>query len=219
MRLMTRPSRTLSRHRAHRPLVLVLVLVLATVLTQAVRGAPAAFLACVDYHCDRQRPVALDAAAWHQIASQFLDNEGAPAERLNIAHAIALMERLVGQRTGTWQDQPRNSAGTGQTGQLDCIAESINTTTYLRLLEAAGLVRWHSVEKRTKRQRWLVAIHWTAVIRAKDTDLQFAVDSWYGANGALPLVQPLSDWRAGLPAPQVAERRAADRANPAVSRR
>jgi hypothetical protein len=215
MRFVTHPSRTSLRLRTHRPLALAL----ATVLTQAVQGGPAVFEACVDYHCDRQRPVALDAGAWHQIASQFPDNSSAPDERVNIAHAIALMERLVGQRTGTWQDQPRNSAGTGQTGQLDCIAESINTTTYLHLLEEAKLIRWHSVEKRTKRQRWLVAIHWTAVIRAKDTGRQFAVDSWYGANGALPLVQPLNDWRAGLPAPQLAARGAAGRASPAVSRR
>jgi hypothetical protein len=215
MRFMTCPSRASPRLRARRPLALAL----ATVLTQTVQGAPAVFEACVDYHCDRQRPVALNAVAWQQIASQFADNSSAPDERVNIAHAIALMERLVGQRTGTWQDRPRNSAGTGQTGQLDCIAESINTTTYLRLLEQAGLLRWHSVEKRIKRQRWLVAIHWTAVIRAKGTDLRYAVDSWYGDNGARPLVQLLSDWRAGLPpAPAVAEQHE-DRASLAVKRR
>jgi hypothetical protein len=161
----------------------------------------------------------LDEPSWRRVARLFVDSGNAQAERVNIARGIALMERLVGRRTGTWQDRPRNSAGTGQTGQLDCIAESINTTTYLRLLEQAGLLRWHSVEKRIKRQRWLVAIHWTAVIRAKGTDLRYAVDSWYGDNGARPLVQLLSDWRAGLPpAPAVAEQHE-DRASLAVKRR
>ena len=170
-------------------------------------GAPGLIEACVDYHCDRRRPVVLDAAAWRQLGDLFRHAESAAVERANIARGIGLLEQLVGRRTGTWQDRPRNSAGDGQTGQLDCIAESINTTTYLRLLEQAGLLRWHRVEARTKRQRWLVAIHWTAVIRASDTDTLYAVDSWYRANGEPPLVQPLDDWRKGLPPAQLTVRR------------
>ena len=214
MRHMNRPPPTPSRRWVLWPLTLAL----AAQCTPAAQGTPIKFEACVDYHCDRQRPVVLDEPSWQQVVGLFIDSDSARAERVNIARGIALMERLVGQRTGTWQDRPRNSAGTGQTGQLDCIAESINTTTYLRLLEQAGLLRWHSVEKRIKRQRWLVAIHWTAVIRAEDTDLRYAVDSWYGDNGALPLVQPLSDWREGLPAAQLPVHHE-DRASLAVKRR
>ena len=212
---MNRASPTNSRPRVLRRLTLALAMLCAP----AAQSTPGMFEACVDYHCDRQRPVVLDEPSWRRVARLFVDSGNAQAERVNIARGIALMERLVGRRTGTWQDRPRNSAGTGQTGQLDCIAESINTTTYLRLLEQAGLLRWHSVEKRIKRQRWLVAIHWTAVIRAQGTDLRYAVDSWYGDNGARPLVQLLSDWRAGLPpAPAVAEQHE-DRASLAVKRR
>ena len=215
MRRMNRAFSTTSRPRV----LWRLTLVLTTLLVPAAQSQPVVFEACVDYHCDRQRPVMLDEPTWQRVASLFLVNDSAQTERANIARGIALMERLVGQQTGTWQDRPRNSAGTGQTGQLDCIAESINTTTYLRLLEQAGLLRWHSVEQRIKRQRWLVAIHWTAVIRATDTDLRYAVDSWYGDNGTPPLVQLLSDWRAALPAPPAEAEHHRDRANLAVKRR
>ncbi len=215
MRLMNRAFPTTSRPRV----LWRLALALATLCAPAAQGNPGMFEACVDYHCDRLRPVVLDEPSWQRVASLFVDSDSAQAERANIARGIALMERLVGQRTGTWQDRPRNSAGTGQTGQLDCIAESIDTTTYLRLLEQAGLLRWHSVEQPIKRQRWLVAIHWTAVIRVTDTGLRYAVDSWYGDNGTRPLVQLLSDWRAGLPAAPAEAEHHGDRASLAVKRR
>ena len=35
--------------------------------------------------------------------------------------------------------------------QMDCIDESTNSTTYLRILAGAGLLRWHRVEARVTR--------------------------------------------------------------------
>lgn len=174
---------------------------LATMPTQAAPETAAAetLEVCVDYHCDLHEPVRLDAAAWDAITAPLRGSDGPAAERAAIRRAIALMEERVGALTGTWRDRAGNDADNGERGQLDCIAESLNTTTYLGLFEDAGLLRWHRVEARRKRQRWLFAVHWTAVISEIDSGVRYAVDSWYGANGALPLLQPLPQWERGTP--------------------
>ncbi|MCB1786149.1 MAG: hypothetical protein KDJ33_07860 [Gammaproteobacteria bacterium] len=164
-------------------------------------SAGARFDACIDYHCDMRQTVALDDRTWRGIVAPLRSDGDAAAERTAIAESIARMEREVGRQTGTWRDRPRNDADNGEPGQLDCIAESTNTTTYLRMLEHAGLLRWHVVEERLKRQRWVFAVHWTAVIRDTHSGERFAVDAWYGGNGTPPFVQPLQDWRAGIEPP------------------
>ena len=88
-------------------------------------------------------------------------------------------------------------AGAGQPGQLDCISESRNTTTYLRLLEAEGLLQWHTVEERQVRHPLIFNVHWSAVIRERTSGERFAVDSWFLDNGKPPFIQPLEDWLSG----------------------
>lgn len=160
-------------------------------------GAPPPFPACIDYHCDRLHHVQLDEAQWGHITGVLTRSNDPARERHAIRTAIALLEQHVGERTGTWRDLARNRAGAGLAGQLDCIAESRNTSTYLRLLQDHDLLRWHQVEQAEKRQRWIFSIHWTAVIRETTTGQRYAVDSWYLDNGQPPYVQPLDDWRHG----------------------
>jgi hypothetical protein len=161
------------------------------------REAPPAFSTCTDFHCDVTAPVRLTGAQWRQVSGLFR-SPGTPAgEREAIRRAVARLETLTGETTGTWRDRGRNDLLHGRAGQLDCIAESRNTTTYLRLLERAGLLHWHSVEDRALRRRWLVSDHWTAVIREREGGRRFAVDSWYRDNGEPPCIQPLADWRDG----------------------
>jgi hypothetical protein len=160
--------------------------------------APPPFQVCTDFHCDRTVPATLTAAQWQQVRALFRAPSNTPAqERAAIRGAIALLEELTGRSTGTWRDRGRNDLLDGRRGQLDCIAESKNTTTYLRLLERAGLLRWHRVEHRALRRRWLVSNHWSAVIREYPGEARFAVDSWYRDNGDPPCIQPLAQWRKG----------------------
>jgi hypothetical protein len=165
--------------------------------TAPAAATPAPFPACLDYHCDRQQQVQLSAANWHTVRQLFAPDRDPAQERTAIREAIALLERQVGQLTGTWRDLGANAAGAGLPGQLDCIAESRNTTTYLQLLAADGLLRWHRVGERVRRQRWIFAIHWTAVIRDLTDDREYAVDSWPLDNGQPPFVQALEAWRRG----------------------
>jgi len=182
------------RVRRCRPTVALLLPVIAALPAYGL-DAPPPFSVCVDFHCRTTAQVALSGAQWQRVGARFQSLATAGAEREAIRRAIALLETLAGRVAGTWRDKGRNVLVDGREGQLDCIAESRNTTTFLRLLENAGLLHWHSVEHRVRRRRWLVSEHWTAVIREHASGRLFSVDSWYLDNGQPPCIQPLADWR------------------------
>jgi hypothetical protein len=154
------------------------------------------FDTCTDYHCDIIIPVTLNDREKQQIRRLFSDVRTPAEERDSISEAIGLFERLVGPKNGTNEDLGKNPPDAPARGQLDCIAESTNSTTYLKQLETAGLLRWHSVDERVVRHRWLFAVHWTAVINDRE-GMQYAVDSWYGDNGEPAIVLPLQAWYKG----------------------
>ena len=151
---------------------------------------------CTDYHCDAIVPVTLSTAEWSQVKQLFSNVTSADDERRRIAQAIGLLERLVGRKNGTSVDLGKNPSSVPHTGQLDCIAESTNSTVYLKHLEQNRLLKWHSVNQRVVRHRWLFATHWTAVI-ADRQGTQYAVDSWYRDNGQPAIVLPLDAWFRG----------------------
>ncbi len=151
---------------------------------------------CTDYHCDRIKPVTLDEKDWAQVRILFSAIETPEQERQKLRLAIALLEDKIGEATGTWQDLGKNVAGAGKPGQLDCISESKNTTSYLRLIQQDDLLRWHQVRERAVRHPWILDYHWTAVIEDLNSGTRYAVDSWYLDNGEPPYIQKLEDWRA-----------------------
>lgn len=156
-----------------------------------------AFSVCTDYHCNNSETVILTSLQWATVVELFARDASPADERENIRLAIALLETNVGAVTGTWRDLGGNFAGSGLPGQLDCIAESRNTTTYLHLLTDAGLLMYHGVEPREVRQPWIFDVHWAAVIRDRVSGERFAVDSWFLDNGQPPSIQPLDDWLSG----------------------
>jgi hypothetical protein len=155
------------------------------------------FFSCTDYHCDAGRMVTLTAGQWQSVRSLFAADTSPAEERENIRQAIALLENMVGALTGTWRDLAGNVAGAGQPGQLDCISESKNTSTYLQLMFDDGLLKWHDVEERQVRHPLIFNTHWAAVIADQSSGERFAVDSWARDNGQPPDIQPLSDWLMG----------------------
>ncbi len=156
---------------------------------------------CYDYSCKRVSQVALIGSEWDRITRLFdAKARTSQEERLIIAKAIALMEQLTGKAVGTSNDKARNS-GTGEAGQMDCIDESINTTAYIRLFEDKGWIKWHQVEERVERSPFIFDIHWTAVIKDKQTKQRYAIDSWFRENGREPVILKLEDWKAKKEAP------------------
>jgi len=158
-------------------------------------GAPEPFTVCSGYECSRSDTLTLSDGQWREISALFTPAAAsAREERASIRRAIARMEQMVGGQNGTSADLGGNVAGGGMPGQMDCIDESRNTTTYLELLRQNSLLRRHEVRERAQRDKWIIDVHWTAVIRDTDSGQLYAVDSWFLDNGEEPYIQKLEDW-------------------------
>lgn len=160
---------------------------------------PDRFSVCQGGGCRGVRELSLSSAEWAAVSAIFQPPSRDPArERLRIAQAVARLERMLGEKTGTAADLGGTFPGLGRAGQMDCIDESMNTTTYLLLLEQAGLIRWHTIEDRITRGFFLFGWpHTTAVIRERSSGSRYVVDSWFGNNGSPPHIIPLKPWRRG----------------------
>ncbi len=160
---------------------------------------PERFSVCYEHGCSKVAQLALSERQWQSVRALFHSApRDAQAEREVIARAVAQMERLVGPLTGTERDKGRNFRGVGIEGQMDCIDESTNTTTYLTMMAHDGLLRWHTVEDRVTRGFFIFGWpHTTAVIRATTDNQRYAVDSWFLDNGEEPYILPLELWRRG----------------------
>lgn len=161
--------------------------------------APGRFSVCSEHTCHKVTQVSLMPAQWQQVRDQFSPPaESAADERARIARAIALMENLVGPLAGTANEKGRNFKGVGIDGQMDCIDESTNTTSYLTMMAQDGLITRHSVEDRVTRGYVIFGWpHTTAVIRDNETGERYAVDSWFPDNGEPPFILPLPVWQNG----------------------
>ena len=160
---------------------------------------PERYTVCFNHSCATVVTDSLSQDEWGKV-TQPLHNPSATAaeERLAIARSIASFEDIVGRHTGTYRDKGRNLPGFGQPGQLDCIDESTNTTTYLRLLARGGLLRHHRVLERSTRFGLFIGMpHTTAVIEETGTGDRYAVDSWFLDNGQPPYIARLEVWKAG----------------------
>lgn len=160
---------------------------------------PTNFSLCHDHQCASLETLSLAAREWTSIKQLFRRRPRTPeAERRAIGQAVAKLETITGKRVGTSNDKGGDLKGLGQPGQMDCIDESINTTTYLRMLDGEKLLRWHTVEDRATRG-WFIRgwPHTTAVIRDKQSGELYVVDSWFRDNGQPPYILPLKQWKDG----------------------
>jgi hypothetical protein len=150
---------------------------------------------CYNFGCNIRQAVQLSAGDWNTVASWF---SPAPAdareERERIRQAIGWMEVVIGRYTPTHLDKARNDLlPTDSPGQMDCIDESTNTTTYLRLFESKGLLRWHRVLDRAYRKA-ILDQHWAGQVEEIATGRRYVFDSWFADNGRLPFVQATEEW-------------------------
>jgi hypothetical protein len=163
-------------------------------------NSPSHFLVCRDYGCAVRMWVTLNDAEWANVRAVFsTPAPDAAAEREQMREAVALLERMVGPKAGTSNDEAGAAILNFQKqGQLDCIDEAYNTTNYLRFMAADGLFRWHDVGTPARRgyilNRWP---HNTATVIEHGTNQAYVVDSWFGANGQLPDVVTLELWEDG----------------------
>jgi len=152
---------------------------------------------CHGGSCKVRTLASLDPAAWSEVMLQFdPPSTSAEQERIRVGQTIGLLERLVAPQAGTADDAGANRRAKDQATQLDCVDEAVNTTGYLRLLAANGLLRFHQVELPVHRGGFVDA-HNTAVMRDRTTGIDYAVESYFYPNGVPAAVLTLADWRAG----------------------
>lgn len=154
---------------------------------------------CLHNTCSDIAFVSLSDQQWQNVEALFYPkSSSAEEERLHIKQAIALLETYTGEQTGTKIDRAENNLSTGKQGQMDCIDEATNSTVYLRMMDNAGLLSWHTQASRTSRGLFTGQTpHNTATIIETETEQHFAVDSWFEANGQWPHIVPLAEWKSG----------------------
>lgn len=153
---------------------------------------------CYNYACDTLDTVEFEGIQLNRIRWLLIGADDAPGERAAIAQAIGLFETFAGDQTPTWTDQGGNNEDPDELpGRMDCIDESANTTTYLRLMERLGWLRFHRVGEPLMRTQYLVYQHWAARIMETANGREFVVDSWFFDNGRPAVVYPLQDWLNG----------------------
>lgn len=156
---------------------------------------------CHGYGCRWMTNVRVEPSAQTEFADLFKpSSRSAAEERVRLGRAIALFEIKVGVAIGTGNDRYAATTFNKDPGQLDCIDETVNTTTYLRLLAGLGLMKFHVIGDAA--QRGSISgfafndfVTNTAVIVDRKTGAQFAVDSYFFANGQEPKIMALADWR------------------------
>lgn len=157
------------------------------------------FSVCYEHTCQQVVARSLSQQEWLEITVPLrVPLPTAGDERAAIAATVRNMETAVGQLTDTSQDKGGNLAGFGLPGQMDCIDESTNTTTYLSMLTDSGLLKHHTILDRATRFGLFVGVpHTTAVIRETGTGQRFAVDSWFYDNGHAPAIIDIQQWKSG----------------------
>ena len=166
------------------------------------------FSMCHAQGCKTVEQLSLTSAEWQKISQHFQPAaQSAEAERLQIADAIAKFEQIIGIKTDTTADKAGLFESMGSYGQLDCIDESTNTTTYLLILQKQGLLKWHEPMDHVTRGFFIFGWpHSSGAMREIDSlsaegskkhGTEFAVDSWFEDNGKRPHIIPLSQWHSG----------------------
>jgi len=173
----------------------------ATVMTRVLMETPTPqqFSFCWGGTCAEVMEVLLEADEWAQVRGLFDPvPENAEQERAVVSRAIGLLESLVGPKTGTAGDRAGTFGNSAYAGQLDCNDEATNSTNYLRMMQADGLLQFHAVMDTTTRGGFLIfGRHSTAVLGERASGKKFAVDSWFYDNGQPAVVLPLEVWSGG----------------------
>lgn len=179
---------------------------LAAVLILALSGpavaqslSPVKIRYCHGYGCKMRSPVVFSRADLLSLKRILESGRRSPeAERAAISRADQWYERKAGAATGTSSDGAKGEFGVyTPLTQLDCIDESVNTTTLLKLLEGQGWLRHHRVG-RTASRGFLIDgryPHNTATIIETASGRSWVVDSWVRANAQPPDIMPLDVWK------------------------
>jgi hypothetical protein len=165
----------------------------------AAEEEPAAIRYCHGFGCKMNATVRFSSVDMAELKSIVEAGQSSPeAEREALGKADQWYERLAGAASGTSTDKPKGGfSDVYNPSQLDCIDESRNTTTLLKLIETRGWLSHHKVGK-PKVRGFLVDLrypHNTATVIEKESGEAWAIDSWIPANAEFPDIMPLKIWK------------------------
>ena len=161
---------------------------------------PTNFTICHSHGCSHTADVSLTSEEWTS-ATTYLETAPPTAgeERRQLMLALAQIEMVVGEKTGTGRDVGGSFAGVGRRFQLDCVDEMTNTATYLTMLNKQGLLRFHTPERRVT-QSFFGRDFWThtvATVKETESQQEYIIDTWILDNGELPYIMTIEDWDDG----------------------
>ena len=162
---------------------------------------------CHGFGCRYQESVSISESEWAQIKAFFRKPARTPAqEREQIKKASGWFEVIVGRHTpihldkgknellqSVWLDNGEPKRVKSHEGQMDCIDESRNMTTYVIVMERAGLFRYHRVVERARR-RSAFDQHYAGQIEEIESGERWVVDSWFYDYGSLPYIEEATEW-------------------------
>ncbi len=151
---------------------------------------------CSSHDCLQRTEISLTEAEWKRISGWV----GTPAkdaakERDLLAHAVAEYEKIAAVKAGTSGDKART--GLNNNRQLDCIDESLNTTSILLLLQEKGFIAYHSLNGTEGRGQAFDWPHFAASLRETKSGAIYVIDSWFRDNGEKADILSLADWKRG----------------------
>lgn len=155
---------------------------------------------CHGYACRFVTPVALSSEEWGAIRAA-LDPPAASAagEREQVGRAVAQLTLVAGWHAGLAVRQRRELINRSDPSQLDCVDETVNSTSYLMLLSRAGLLRWHTVGPPAHRGTLVTLdVANTPVLIETGTGRGFAVDTAFADPGLPPYIVPIDTWLAAV---------------------
>jgi hypothetical protein len=176
------------------------------------------FSVCHGFYCAERSPATISDDQWRRIAAVFEPRaKNARQERHQIVRAVAMIETIVGPQTGTDAHQwtHRNMyviPNGGDLTQLDCIDTSVNSWTYMTLMERNGFFAFHRVAPLS-----YAPLRNTAVLEEINGGF-FAIDASLVDGGIPPPIIPLAAWLASWP-PDSAVIERVERAEATVSER
>lgn len=128
--------------------------------------------------------------------SSFFENVNTPSEERNaIKKVLAHIESIVGPATGTFKDGKGMSFfGSNNPGQLDCVDEANNVTSYLIVLAENNILNWHNILKPTWKWPLFSWNHYVARIQDISTKENWIIDSGINPNAGEPLIITEKQW-------------------------
>jgi len=149
---------------------------------------------CYNHDCAAHATVTFSEQQLENVGALFNGIHDAASEREAIAQAVGMLAQYAGKQSPIFRDKGTDSDGDVD-GRMDSLDHSFNTTAYLKVLEDRGLLMFHRVKSRVV--RGATKPHWSARISEIRTHQEFAVDSWYFANGHPAVIFPLDEWLKG----------------------